>query len=177
MTSKNKTGYMQPVPKDRVRELTEERDASVREMGKYHYYRARGDGAPVWDQAMVARNFALMHQSLIEGAFATGDSTLGFLYLTTGAEVCFVRTNETTGEYESALYVLAYEDGIAVMADTEDATLMAGTSDGLAACLALPCADLIQRETRRYYEIACSARKLETITACNGETIKVLFSK
>lgn len=173
---KGEPEYMRIIREEVEREMAEERETAVREVDRYHLHRAQGGGTPRWDRVVVAQNLAIMHEDMIMSVGVIDEEIYTLLYLSTIADACLIRTDEQTGEYKSALIILADLDGVVVLADTEDASIMAGVDGRLAAHVGLPYADLIQRYIKKYYDAARSVRNLETITAPTGDSAKVLFA-
>lgn len=176
MINNNEPEYMHKIREEVEHEMTEERETAVREVDKYHRYRAQGNGEVTWDQAVVAQNLALMHEEMLMCVGAIDEDIYTLLYLSTIAEACLVRADEETGEYKSALIILADLDNLVVMADTEDASIMAGVNERFVMHLDLPYAELIQREIKKYYDAARNDREMESITAPTGGPLKVLFA-
>lgn len=174
--AKNEPEYMRKIQEEVERELAEERETAVREVDNYHRYRTQGNGEVTWDQAVVAQNLALMHEEMLMCVGAIDEDIYTLLYLSTIADACLIRVDEQTGEYKSSLIILSNLDGAVVMADTEDASIMAGVNERFVMHLDLPYAELIQREIKKYYDAARNVRVLESITAPTGEPLRVLFA-
>lgn len=174
--NKNEPEYMRKIYEEVERELTEEWETASCEVDKYHIQRACNSNELNWDHAVVAQNLAIMHEEMLTSVGAIDEEIYTLLYLSTVAEVCLVRADEQTGEYKSALIILADLDGVVVMADTEDASIMAGVNGRYVMHLNLPYAEQIQRKIQQYYNIARSSRELETFTFSTGETVHILFT-
>lgn len=173
---KNGPEYMRKIREETERELAAERETAVCEVDNYHLYRAQDDGKVTWDHAVVAQNLARMHEEMLMCVGTIDEDIYTLLYLSTIAEACLVRADEETGEYKSALIILADLDNLVVMADTKDASIMAGVNEHFVMHLKLPFAELIHRQTQKYYDAARSTRELESITTPTGEVVKVLFA-
>ena len=158
------------------REMAEEREIAVGEVDTYHRYQVQQDGVTVWDHEIVAASLARMHEALIEWVGLMDEEIYILLYLSTIAKACLVRVNKQTGEYDSALILLSWADEYAVLIDTDDKSIMAGTDKRLVLRLDLPYAEYLQSKIKRYYDIARSVRQLEAMTASNGERTEVLFA-
>lgn len=156
--------------------MAAEREATVQAVDGYLCNRSRDNGALDWDHVAVAKNLALLHEGLIEWVSMMEEDILILLYLFTIAKGCFVRVDERTGEYDSAMIFLAGEDDVVVIADTADASIVAGAGDMQLMQIDLPHADLIHQEIHRYYDIARSTRQLESVTAHSGEQMMILFT-
>lgn len=174
--NKNEPEYMRKIYEGVERELTEERESAVCEVDKYHIQRACDSNELNWDHAVVAQNLAIMHEEMLTSVGAIDEDIYTLLYLSTVAEVCLVRADEQTGEYKSALFILTDLDDVVVMADTKDASIMAGVNERFVMHLDLPYAELIQRNIQQYYNVARSSRELETVTSPTGETVYILFA-
>lgn len=106
------------------------------------------------------------------------EPALSSLFLTTVPLDCYVRIDEKTEKYESAMYLLAYEDDqIAIMVDTESKLIMACSLNQCEFYLDLPFADAIQDATRKLYEAAIAIQDLKSVTGPTGEQLKVLFER
>ena len=167
--------YMRRIMEGVERELAEQNATSAREVAEYLCDRFRADEQHDWSHAVVGQNLALLHEGLIECVGFMEVEILTLLYMSTIARGCFVRANDQTGEYQSARILLAQVDDVIVTADTADGYIRADTCDRTVMQLKLPWADRIQSQIQRYYDIARSARKLETITMPWGETLQILF--
>jgi len=174
---KDEPEYMRKIYEEVEREMAEERETAVREVDRYHLHRAQGGEIPQWDHVVVAQNLAIMHEEMLGVVGAIDEDIYTLLYLSTIADACLIRTETQTDEYKSALIILADLDGVVVMADTEDASIMAGVDGQLVAHSKLPAVDLIQRQIKKYYDDARGVRNLETITAPTGDAVMVLFAK
>lgn len=173
---KGEPEYMRKIREEVECELAEEQETAVHEVDKYNLYCMQVDGESTWDNMLIAKNLVLMHNYLLDWIGMMDEDIFVLLYLSTIARGCLVRVNEETGEYDSALILLATEDEVTVVVDTADQSIMSGTNDQLYMRIELPYADLIQRKIHRYYDIACRTREMETITAPTGEKAKVLFA-
>ena len=175
MDNKNEPAYMQIIWDAVEEELAEEHETAVRELDKFFCYRAGVNKELEWSCEEIAKHLLLLHEGLIEWIGMMEEKVLIMLYFSTIANACIIRTNKETGGYESALYVLEDVDGIAVIADTEDASIKSGICDKLIMQRKLPYAEWIQSQTRKYYDIVSGFRQLESIAAPSGETLKILF--
>lgn len=176
ITDKNEPDYMQKILAEVEHELAEERETSAREAYFFHLHRIAENKGRGYNLSIIAHDLTFLHEGLIEWTFLMEEPALSSLFLTTIPLACYVRINEETGKYESALYLLAWEDDqLAIMADTESALILACSMDQCVFYLNLPFADAIQDTTRKLYEATIAAQDLESVTGPTGEQLKVLF--
>ena len=169
--------YMRKIMEDVERDLAEQNATSMREIDRYLCERFRGGDQHNWSHAVVGQNLALLHEGLIEWVGYMEVEILTMLYLATIARGCFIRANDQTGEYESAVIILAQIDDVIVTADTADGYIRADTADRTVMQLKIPCAERIQNQIKHYYNITRGIRELDTITTPDGETVQILFEQ
>ena len=176
ITNKNKPEYMQKILDEVEREMAEKRETSAREAHLFHLHRIAENKDQSYNLPIVARDLTFLYEGLIEWTFLMDEPALSSLFLTTIPLACSVRFDEKTEEYESAMYLLAYEDDqISIMVDTESKLILACSLDQCEFYLDLPFVDAIQDATRQLYEAAIAVRDLESVTGPAGESLKVLF--
>ena len=175
MDNKKEPEFMREIWKKTEQEMEEQQQKVKRTVDEYLRYRIGKEDDAEWDVETVAQQLACLHEGLIEWAGLVDEDLFLMLYLVTRAETCIVRVNDQTGEYESALFALGWEDGIAVMADTNDKSIMAGVKGKLLARRKLPYADLIHQKTKELFEEMRGVVQMEKIVVPTGATGTVLF--
>ena len=175
MDNKKEPEFMREIWKKTEQEMGEQQQKVKRTVDEYLRYRIGKKDEKAWSVETVAQQLACLHEGLIEWAGMVDEDLFLMLYLVTRAETCLVRVNEETGEYESALFALAWEDGIAVLADTKDQSIMAGVKGRLLARLKLPYADLIHQKTKELFEEMREVMPMEKVVVPTGAEGIVLF--
>lgn len=176
MDNVTKPEFMRRIWAEVDQTLTAEHEATMQAVDGFLCNSLKDNGETPWDHVVVAKNLALLHEGLIEWVSMMEEDILILLYLFTVAKGCLVRVDDQTDAYKSAMIILAEVDDMVVIADTADASIMAGTENKQLMQINLPSADLIHQEIHRYYDIARSIRQLESFTGHSGETMKVLFT-
>ena len=176
VTTNKEPDYMQIILEEVERELAEEREISAREAHLFSLHSIAENKGQDYNLPVVVHDLTHLYEGLIEWTFLMDEPALSSLFLTTIPLACYVRTNANTGNFESAIYVLACEDDrIVIVADTESEEILTYSSDQYGYYLDLPFVNAIQEVTRKLYEAAIAVSDLESVIGPTGEQLKVLF--